>query len=59
MGQGVARRSGRKTLGRVPPQDFILCFLSGSSRCPGFNDIAMVGQAIQQGGGHFGIAEHL
>ena len=24
----------------------------------GFNDVAMVGQAIEQGGGHLGVAEH-
>jgi len=24
----------------------------------GFNDVAMVGQAIEQRGGHFGVAEH-
>ena len=25
---------------------------------PGFQDIAVMGNAIEQGGGHFGIAEH-
>ena len=26
---------------------------------PGFEDVAMMGQPVQQGGGHLGIAEHV
>jgi hypothetical protein len=56
MSRVAGCRSGRRF--------FLSGFWSGSTGpeseavISGFKDVAVVGEAIEQGGGHFGIAEH-